>query len=132
MVSKTCLEVLTSHPNIIPGVYSCPGRLVVLQFVYIIVSPKVTLICKVTTATVKIFSLVLFCLSLFLGVPSKPHLSGFENPVMEGGSVTLSCTSTGSKPPAKLHWYREDQELPGELWREFYFCPPLKALKDSI
>ncbi|XP_029686928.1 cell adhesion molecule 3 isoform X2 [Takifugu rubripes] len=48
-----------------------------------------------------------------LGVPSKPHLSGFENPVMEGGSVTLFCSSTGSKPPAQLRWYREDQELPG-------------------
>uniref|UniRef100_H3CBK4 Cell adhesion molecule 3 n=2 Tax=Tetraodon nigroviridis TaxID=99883 RepID=H3CBK4_TETNG len=48
-----------------------------------------------------------------LGVPSEPQLSGFEQPVMEGASVTLTCSSTGSKPPAKLHWYREDQELSG-------------------
>ncbi|KAM8727314.1 cell adhesion molecule 3 isoform 1-T1 [Acanthopagrus schlegelii] len=48
-----------------------------------------------------------------LGVPGKPQISGFENPVTEGGEVTLTCTSTGSKPPAKLHWYRGDQELEG-------------------
>lgn len=55
------------------------------------------------------------CLSFFPGVPSKPQLSGFEEPVREGASITLTCSSTGSKPPAKLHWYREDQELPGEI-----------------
>ncbi|XP_073347900.1 cell adhesion molecule 3 [Pagrus major] len=50
-----------------------------------------------------------------LGVPGKPQISGFENPVTEGGEVTLTCTSTGSKPPAKLHWYRGDQELEGRV-----------------
>ncbi|XP_061776948.1 cell adhesion molecule 3 [Nerophis ophidion] len=48
-----------------------------------------------------------------LGVPGKPHISGSENPVQEGGTVTLTCTSTGSKPPARLHWYRGDEELEG-------------------
>ncbi|XP_041659931.1 cell adhesion molecule 3 isoform X1 [Cheilinus undulatus] len=48
-----------------------------------------------------------------LGVPGKPQISGFENAVPEGGKVTLTCTSTGSKPPAKLRWFREDQELEG-------------------
>ncbi|XP_028283921.1 cell adhesion molecule 3 isoform X3 [Parambassis ranga] len=48
-----------------------------------------------------------------LGVPGKPQISGFENPVQEGGEVTLTCTSTGSKPPATLRWYRGDQELSG-------------------
>lgn len=52
------------------------------------------------------------------GVPGKPQISGFENPVTEGGEVTLTCTSTGSKPPAKLHWYRGDQELEGERLSE--------------
>ncbi|CAB1434574.1 unnamed protein product [Pleuronectes platessa] len=46
-----------------------------------------------------------------LGVPGKPQISGFENAVQEGGKVTLTCTSTGSKPPASLIWYRGDQEL---------------------
>uniref|UniRef100_A0A3Q3XK41 Ig-like domain-containing protein n=1 Tax=Mola mola TaxID=94237 RepID=A0A3Q3XK41_MOLML len=48
-----------------------------------------------------------------LGVPGKPQISGFENPVPEGGKVTLTCTSTGSKPPAMLHWFRGHQELQG-------------------
>lgn len=48
-----------------------------------------------------------------LGVPGKPQISGFENEVLEGGKVTLTCTSTGSKPPARLRWYRGDQELEG-------------------
>ncbi|XP_053293880.1 cell adhesion molecule 3 [Pleuronectes platessa] len=48
-----------------------------------------------------------------LGVPGKPQISGFENAVQEGGKVTLTCTSTGSKPPASLIWYRGDQELEG-------------------
>ncbi|XP_070829870.1 cell adhesion molecule 3 isoform X2 [Chaetodon trifascialis] len=46
-----------------------------------------------------------------LGVPGKPQILGFENAVPEGDKVTLTCTSTGSKPPAKLRWYRGDQEL---------------------
>ncbi|XP_057713211.1 cell adhesion molecule 3 isoform X1 [Corythoichthys intestinalis] len=46
-----------------------------------------------------------------LGVPGKPHISGLENPVQEGGAVTLTCTSTGSKPPARLRWFRGDLEL---------------------
>ncbi|KAM4605212.1 cell adhesion molecule 3, partial [Polymixia lowei] len=48
-----------------------------------------------------------------LGVPGEPQISGFEEEVQEGGKVTLTCSSTGSKPPAKLRWYREDQELQG-------------------
>lgn len=48
-----------------------------------------------------------------LGVPSKPQISGFENPVPEGERVTLVCTTTGSKPPAKLRWYKGDQEVEG-------------------
>nr|XP_020480359.1 cell adhesion molecule 3 isoform X2 [Monopterus albus] len=48
-----------------------------------------------------------------LGVPGKPQITGFENAVPEGGKITLTCTSTGSKPPASLRWYRGDQELNG-------------------
>ncbi|XP_041847914.1 cell adhesion molecule 3 isoform X2 [Melanotaenia boesemani] len=48
-----------------------------------------------------------------LGVPGKPQISGFENPVPEGETVTLTCTTTGSKPPAKLRWYKGDQEVEG-------------------
>ncbi|XP_063076612.1 cell adhesion molecule 3 [Engraulis encrasicolus] len=48
-----------------------------------------------------------------LGVPGKPVISGYQEQVQEGASVTLTCTSSGSKPPAKLRWYRGDQELIG-------------------
>ncbi|KAJ0012316.1 hypothetical protein NQD34_013291 [Periophthalmus magnuspinnatus] len=46
-----------------------------------------------------------------LGVPTKPQISGFEAAVPEGEEVTLTCTSSGSKPPAVLHWYRGDKRL---------------------
>ncbi|XP_037132017.1 cell adhesion molecule 3 isoform X2 [Syngnathus acus] len=48
-----------------------------------------------------------------LGVPDKPHISGLENPVQEGGTLILTCTSTGSKPPARLRWFRGDLEVQG-------------------
>ncbi|XP_072524925.1 cell adhesion molecule 3 isoform X2 [Salminus brasiliensis] len=48
-----------------------------------------------------------------LGVPGKPVITGFEDAVPEGGSVTLTCSSTGSKPPAELHWYRGAEKLKG-------------------
>ncbi|XP_057191053.1 cell adhesion molecule 3 isoform X3 [Triplophysa rosa] len=48
-----------------------------------------------------------------LGVPGKPVITGFEDAVHEGSKVTLTCTSSGSKPPAKLHWYRDQEELQG-------------------
>lgn len=46
-----------------------------------------------------------------LGVPSKPQISGFEAAVPEDSEVTLTCTSSGSKPPAELHWYRGTERL---------------------
>ncbi|XP_067109489.1 cell adhesion molecule 3 isoform X2 [Osmerus mordax] len=48
-----------------------------------------------------------------LGVPGKPQISGFEDAVQEGGELTLTCTSSGSKPPAMLRWYRGQEELQG-------------------
>uniref|UniRef100_A0A8C1RC02 Cell adhesion molecule 3 n=1 Tax=Cyprinus carpio TaxID=7962 RepID=A0A8C1RC02_CYPCA len=48
-----------------------------------------------------------------LGVPGKPVITGFEDAVQDGGKVTLTCTSSGSKPPAKLHWYRDQEEIQG-------------------
>ncbi|XP_016147345.1 cell adhesion molecule 3-like isoform X3 [Sinocyclocheilus grahami] len=47
------------------------------------------------------------------GVPGKPVITGFDDAVEEGGKVTLTCTSSGSKPPAKLHWYRDQEEIQG-------------------
>ncbi|XP_036375053.1 cell adhesion molecule 3 [Megalops cyprinoides] len=48
-----------------------------------------------------------------LGVPAKPQISGYEDAVEEGGTVTLTCSSSGSKPPAKLRWYKGQDELQG-------------------
>ncbi|XP_013868503.1 cell adhesion molecule 3 isoform X2 [Austrofundulus limnaeus] len=48
-----------------------------------------------------------------LGVPGKPQISGFENPVRDGETVTLTCTSTGSKPPARLRWFKGREEVEG-------------------
>ncbi|XP_051984824.1 cell adhesion molecule 3-like isoform X1 [Xyrauchen texanus] len=48
-----------------------------------------------------------------LGVPGKPVITGFEDVVQENSKVTLTCTSSGSKPPAKLHWYKDNEELQG-------------------
>ncbi|XP_051554962.1 cell adhesion molecule 3 isoform X4 [Myxocyprinus asiaticus] len=48
-----------------------------------------------------------------LGVPGKPVITGFEDAVQEDSKVILTCTSSGSKPPAKLHWYRDNEELQG-------------------
>ncbi|XP_034558888.1 cell adhesion molecule 3 isoform X2 [Notolabrus celidotus] len=48
-----------------------------------------------------------------LGVPGKPQITGFDEAVPEGGKVTLTCTSTGSKPPATLRWYKGDLEVEG-------------------
>ncbi|XP_016304388.1 cell adhesion molecule 3-like isoform X1 [Sinocyclocheilus anshuiensis] len=47
------------------------------------------------------------------GVPGKPVITGFDDAVEEGGKFTLTCTSSGSKPPAKLHWYRDQEEIQG-------------------
>lgn len=55
---------------------------------------------------------MLLCVSL--GVPGKPQISGFENPVRDGETITLTCTSTGSKPPAKLRWFKGREEVEGE------------------
>ncbi|XP_076837723.1 cell adhesion molecule 3 isoform X2 [Brachyhypopomus gauderio] len=48
-----------------------------------------------------------------LGVPGKPVITGFEDAVSEGSSVTLTCSSSGSKPPARLHWYRGPDRVEG-------------------
>ncbi|XP_048867203.1 cell adhesion molecule 3 isoform X2 [Brienomyrus brachyistius] len=49
-----------------------------------------------------------------MGVPGKPQISGYEDPVLEGERITLTCTSSGSKPPAKLRWYRGHEEIQGQ------------------
>ncbi|XP_041920347.1 cell adhesion molecule 2b isoform X2 [Alosa alosa] len=48
-----------------------------------------------------------------LGVPEKPEITGFTKPALEGDHVTLTCTTSGSKPAADIRWFRNDKEIPG-------------------
>lgn len=48
-----------------------------------------------------------------LGVPQKPRILGNTDPIEDGGKLKLTCTSSGSKPPAKLRWWKDGEELEG-------------------
>ncbi|XP_038150346.1 LOW QUALITY PROTEIN: cell adhesion molecule 2-like [Cyprinodon tularosa] len=48
-----------------------------------------------------------------LGVPSRPEITGFTKPAMEGDEITLTCTTSGSKPAANIRWFRNDKEVQG-------------------
>ncbi|XP_044141873.1 cell adhesion molecule 2 [Bufo gargarizans] len=46
-----------------------------------------------------------------LGVPEKPHITGYTSPVMEGDQIRLTCKTSGSKPAADIRWFKGDQEI---------------------
>ncbi|XP_075710584.1 cell adhesion molecule 2 isoform X2 [Rhinoderma darwinii] len=46
-----------------------------------------------------------------LGVPEKPHITGYTSPVMEGDLIRLTCKTSGSKPAADIRWFKGDQEI---------------------
>lgn len=48
------------------------------------------------------------------GVPGRPEITGFTKPAMEGDLITLTCTTTGSKPAANIRWFRNDKEVQGK------------------
>lgn len=48
-----------------------------------------------------------------LGVPRRPEITGFTRPALEGELVTLTCTTSGSKPAANIRWFRNDKEVQG-------------------
>ncbi|CAI5692992.1 unnamed protein product [Oreochromis niloticus] len=48
-----------------------------------------------------------------IGVPGRPEITGFTKPAMEGDVVTLTCTTSGSKPAATIRWFRNDKEVQG-------------------
>nr|XP_057935395.1 cell adhesion molecule 2b isoform X1 [Doryrhamphus excisus] len=50
-----------------------------------------------------------------LGVPERPEITGFTSPALEGEVITLTCTTTGSKPAANIRWFRNDQEVQGSM-----------------
>ncbi|XP_061462681.1 cell adhesion molecule 3 isoform X2 [Rhineura floridana] len=49
-----------------------------------------------------------------LGVPQKPLISGYTDPLKEGDVAQLTCVSSGSKPAAELRWYKGGIPLTGE------------------
>ncbi|XP_034024327.1 cell adhesion molecule 2-like isoform X2 [Thalassophryne amazonica] len=48
-----------------------------------------------------------------LGMPVRPEITGFTKPAKEGDIITLTCTTTGSKPAAVIRWFRNDKEVQG-------------------
>lgn len=48
------------------------------------------------------------------GVPAKPEIMGLSRPAAEGEDVTLTCTTSGSKPAANIRWFRNDKEVQGK------------------
>ncbi|KAL8184353.1 UNVERIFIED_CONTAM: Cell adhesion molecule 3 [Gekko kuhli] len=49
-----------------------------------------------------------------LGIPRKPQISGYNEPLKEGQTAKLTCVSSGSKPAAKLQWQKGGKSLPGK------------------
>lgn len=94
---------------------------VISQSIYSVwssVNPSLSVVCLIICLLLVFFYSVLLPIFLsvyffYSGVPGKPVITGFEDPVQDGGSVTLTCTSTGSKPPAQLHWYKGQEKLDG-------------------
>lgn len=48
------------------------------------------------------------------GVPGRPEITGFTKPAKEGDIITLTCTTSGSKPAANIRWFRNDKEVQGK------------------
>ncbi|XP_063002242.1 cell adhesion molecule 3 [Elgaria multicarinata webbii] len=57
-----------------------------------------------------------------LGIPQKPQITGYTDPLKEGDVAQLTCVSSGSKPAAELRWHKGEKVLPGE---------PLEVSEDS-
>ncbi|XP_066466480.1 cell adhesion molecule 3 [Tiliqua scincoides] len=46
-----------------------------------------------------------------LGIPQKPQISGYKEPLREGDMARLTCVTSGSKPAAQLWWQKGDIRL---------------------
>ncbi|XP_070586391.1 cell adhesion molecule 3 [Erythrolamprus reginae] len=49
-----------------------------------------------------------------LGIPQKPQISGYSDPLKEGEVAVLTCVSSGSKPAAQLRWNKGEKLLTGQ------------------
>lgn len=47
-------------------------------------------------------------------MPGRPEITGFTKPALEGDVITLTCTTSGSKPAANIRWFRNDKEVQGK------------------
>lgn len=47
-------------------------------------------------------------------MPGRPEITGFTKPAIEGDVITLTCTTSGSKPAANIRWFRNDKEVQGK------------------
>lgn len=57
---------------------------------------------------------VMIIFSCTTGVPGRPEITGFTKPAMEEDVITLTCTTSGSKPAANIRWFRNDKEVQGK------------------
>lgn len=71
----------------------------------------------------------LFLLWHHAGVPGRPEITGFTKPAMEGDVITLTCTTSGSKPAANIRWFRNDKEVQG---KRVVWIPPSAVSPVSI
>ncbi|XP_042294907.1 cell adhesion molecule 3 [Sceloporus undulatus] len=46
-----------------------------------------------------------------LGIPQKPQIFGYTDPLKEGDMAKLMCVSSGSKPAAELRWHKNGKPL---------------------
>ncbi|XP_077179615.1 cell adhesion molecule 3 isoform X2 [Paroedura picta] len=49
-----------------------------------------------------------------LGIPRKPQISGYKEPLKEGQTAKLTCVSSGSKPAAQLQWQKGGKVMLGK------------------
>lgn len=63
-------------------------------------------------------------------MPGRPEITGFTKPAMEGDVITLTCTTSGSKPAANIRWFRNDKEVQGK--RAAPFPPGCRVVRFSI
>ena len=71
--------------------------------------------------------LFVFISSRNTGVPGRPAITGFTEPAMEGEEITLTCTTSGSKPAANIRWFRNDNEVQGKRG-SLLLCAHIHAL----
>ncbi|KGL85129.1 Cell adhesion molecule 3, partial [Tinamus guttatus] len=46
-----------------------------------------------------------------LGIPQKPQIFGYEQPIDENKTAQLTCRTSGSKPAAQLRWRKGNKKL---------------------